>query len=119
MESPAAPSVVADPTTEELRAHYVFRDEPAVQRNLQRRRHLVAVLDETRRVLPHYFGDAELVLDLFVDPDDPSDETLFALVRTPLDSDAALSRLRQFDRDWWLAELERVGDDLSISIEHV
>jgi hypothetical protein len=57
-------------------------------------------------------------LRLFDDPDSPTlERTLFVGISTTLPVDEALARLRQFDEDWFLANLEDMAGRVNFTLD--
>jgi hypothetical protein len=78
---------------------------------------LVPLATEIKR----YFQDHLLGVDLVVDedPEDPSREDLFAVIRCDIrDVDAALDLLDALERDWWLPITASAEVPLHVDVEY-
>ena len=78
---------------------------------------MIPLLREAREKLDGYFPTSEVSLEVITDPEAESDYQLVAAVSTDLPGEDAYRKLKEFDRDWWLDELERSQGLLCISID--
>ena len=102
-----------------LETTYLFRNHSAVRRYLELNPELVEVLLEARQRVQHLFGaSAEVILEVVNDPEVMDSSKLFAYIRTPLPIDQALDRLQALDDDWFLSQLDRVGDLFNLNLEY-
>jgi hypothetical protein len=105
----------------QLSAKYYFRDSKSVRQFLTDHRSLIPMLFEIRQKFDHYFGSESLSdLEVFTDPeDDGHSQKLFALVLTKLPPRAAVPRLDQLDRDWWLRQPYEVRSAMNIDLKYI
>lgn len=96
-----APTI--EPALQSLGQLYTFRRPEEVFGFLQAHPFLVPLLVEACGKIAEYFGPSpEIILEVVTDPEAENDRELFALVRTGLSPDEALSRLGRLDQEWWL-----------------
>jgi hypothetical protein len=77
---------------------------------------LISLLPEIRRKLRDYFPDSPVSLDVAADPDEADREQLVVAVATHLTPSDAVGRLGQFDRDWWLDNLDRAQGRVCVDV---
>jgi hypothetical protein len=96
---------------------YEFRDRE-VPHYLRSNPELVPLLGEIASVIPRYFGpDTPLALAVLHDPEGGPEPELHAVIVTPLASDRALARMREFDQDWWFPRVPRVAERLTVTLD--
>ena len=78
---------------------------------------LIDLLPEIRGKLRDFFADSPVSLTIARDPDEPGREQLVVAVFTDLSPGDAISRLGEFDRDWWLDNLYRAQGKVCIDVE--
>ncbi len=116
--SPQRASAPVDaPALERLGRHYTFRDSDAVRRFLADHADLLPLLVEARSILEDQFSDCGLILHVVDDPEIPDRRQLELAIITKDSPAAALRRLQQFDRSWWLAHLDRADGKLRVTVE--
>ncbi len=99
---------------------YPFRDVLAVQRFLRAYPQLTTVLLEAYAYLEKHFGpDPQVVLGVISDPEAVGREQLFAYILTSLPVDEAQVRLDRLDEEWFLNQLDQVGDLFNFNLEFV
>lgn len=120
MATVARDSDLVDRGIEAVGARYTLVDPSAVTSFLRDRPGVVTTLIEAVEVIPRYFGPGPVVaLEVVSDPEAHGDVELYARIRTDIDVDAALDRLRRFDQEWWLDALPRAQYALTFTIEYV
>lgn len=99
---------------------YSFRDAAAVQRFLQTHPHLIDVLFEAYPyLLKHFRPDPQVALEVVSDPETEGSGELFAYILTSLSVAEARARLDGLDEEWFLDQLDRVGDLFNFNLEFV
>jgi hypothetical protein len=99
---------------------YHSRDAIVVQRFLQDHPHLIDMVFEAYPYLMKHFGPApQFVLEVVSDPEADGWDQLFAYIVTSLPVNQALTRLERFDEEWFLGQLDRVGDLFNFDLECV
>jgi hypothetical protein len=79
---------------------------------------LLPLLIEAHRKVSEYFGtDPTTRLEVLADPENPSDVSLYAFIKTFLPHTDAVAQLDSFDREWWLNALDRAHHKLVIDVE--
>ncbi|MBC8254241.1 MAG: hypothetical protein H8E35_09430 [Ardenticatenia bacterium] len=93
-------------------------DDPAeVWRFLRSYPHLVnVILKAYPHVQKHFGPNPEVVLEVVSDPEAEGSELLFAYILTSLPTKEALDRLGRLDEEWFLDQLEQVGDLFSFNL---
>ena len=88
---------------------------------LQENSQLRAFLDETCMQLRRFFGpESEFAVQRFEDPESSESlPTLFLLVKTKLEAEAASALLNRFDEEWWLDNASCGGGKIEVSLEFV
>jgi hypothetical protein len=71
------------------------------------------ILLEAPRHIYEFFGQVELHLDVFSDPDDNTKE-LVVLIDSPYPVDESIRREKQLYKDWFFSKLQGVRGKLSI-----
>jgi len=99
---------------------YSFRDMPPVRRFLRAHPQLIDVLLEAHTYLEKHFGPGPLVtLEVVSDPEAVDWDQLFAYILTSLPVDEAQARLDRLDEEWFLGQLDRIGDLFNFNLEFV
>lgn len=97
---------------------YSVRDASKVYRFLQEHDELVGFLLEAYPQIEKHFGPAPQVkLQVISDPEGHGLEQLFAYIHTSLPVQEALSRLELLDEEWFLDQIDRVGDVFNFNVE--
>jgi hypothetical protein len=70
------------------------------------------------------FPGAEVVLDVFLDPDADEEESgseyqLVIVIKTSLPPDEAFKRYERLQASWWLERFVKFGDRLGLDLEFV
>ena len=76
----------------------------------------VPLLLEAGRIIPSYFPEAGLLLEVATDPEVPDERQLVLSIAPCLAVPEALATLQRFDNDWWLDRLPDVRDKLAITL---
>ena len=107
----------------QLQGFYTFLDAADILRFARTYPAAVDILSEARPYLERLFGPApQVILEVTTDPDSESQrdsEELFGNIQTSLPVEEALERLRQFDGEWFLAQLTRASGRLNFSLDFV
>ena len=70
--------------------------------------------------LRKFFGkNAKLAVELFIEPEMPSSKEIFVLVLTEKDAKESRAKMDEFDRKWWLGNLDKANCKLNVSLEYV
>ena len=70
--------------------------------------------------LRKFFGkNAKLAVELFIEPEMPSAKEIFVLVLTEKDAKESRAKMDEFDRKWWLGNLDKANCKLNVSLEYV
>jgi hypothetical protein len=97
-----------------------IQEAPAqVQAFLDENPFLMPLLPEIRRKLRDYFPDSPVSLMVASDPDEAGRLQLIVAVIIDLLPGAAIDRLGEFDRDWWLENLDRARGKVCIDFEYL
>lgn len=95
-----------------------FRDKSTVWHFLQNNSNLIGFLLDSYIWVIKYFGPNSLVeLEVVKDPEADGFEQLFAYIITSLPVEEALRRLSLFDDEWFLDQLDLVGDIFNFNLE--
>jgi len=102
----------------QLERSYHLRDVATVRRFLQTYPSLLDVLIEAWPYLQKHFGpDPQVELQVTSEPEIGESQCLFAYIVTSLPVDDASERLDRLDQEWFLAQLDRVGEVLNFTLE--
>lgn len=116
----AIQSAIQCPECRSLDNVYAVRDASKVYRFLQEHGELVGFLLDAYPQIEKYFGPAPVVeLQVISDSEGHGLEQLFAYIRTSLPVQEALSRLELLDEEWFLDQIDRVGDVFNFNVEIV
>ncbi len=112
--------IVESSRLRQLGEFYSFRDALAVRRFLRAHPQLTEVLLEAHAYLEKHFGpDPQVALGVVSDPEAVGWDQLFAYILTPLSVDEAQARLDRLDEEWFLDQLDQVGDLFNFNLEFV
>jgi len=104
-------------STEELQGMFAFVEPLEVGRFLEERPFLVGLLREARVELAKYFPRSAVRLEVLHDADFGGDAQLVASAVVNLEPLEARRRLRQFDREWWLDNVQRAEGAVCITVD--
>jgi hypothetical protein len=79
---------------------------------------LIPLLPEIRGKLRDYFPGSPVSLTIVRDPDETDRLQLVVAVATDLPPADAINRLGEFDRDWWLGNLDRSQGKVCVDFEY-
>ena len=96
---------------------YTFREREKVIKFLERNRFLSSLLLEAYFKISNYFPGSSLFLEVDNDPEVTMSEQLLVFIATNLSPSEVLCKLKQFDEDWWLDNLDRAQMKLCINLE--
>lgn len=114
----AIQSAIQCPQCHELDDLYVVQDAREVYRFLNEHVELAAFLLEAYPHVVEHFGPSPRVeLRVIRDPEGHGSEQLFAYIHTSLPVQEALSRLELLDEEWFLDQIDRVGDVFNFNVE--
>ncbi len=102
----------------EVRKHYVFGNDPRVERFLRSHRTLSTLLLEAIPHLEQHFG-TDAVFNLRAPIDASGAQTLYVAVMWPGAADAVRSALANFDHDWWFGIVRQASGNLTFTYELV
>jgi hypothetical protein len=91
--------------------------ESSVEALLDEHPFLIDLLPEIRGKLRDYFPDSPVSLTVARDPDETDREQIVVAVITDLPPGDAINRLSEFDRDWWLDNLDQAQGKVCIDVE--
>lgn len=77
---------------------------------------VATLLDEVRAPLREIFPDAIFRLAVVPDPEAPRDELVLSVV-TKMDALESLDAMDEFDRRWWLKNMQRATGELQIVLD--
>jgi hypothetical protein len=104
----------------QVREFYTFSNGGEVVRFLEDHPECVTVLEEAIPYLEQYFGKvSQVVLEVVSDPDMENAIQLIANIQTALTAEAAVERLRELDKAWFLGQLDRVGGIFNFNLDFV
>lgn len=109
--------VVPDLIFDLLEYFYEFRNYAQVKEFLNKNAFLVSLLIEAKVILNHFYEDSIMFLEVFKDPEFPSDKQLVIYVHTDLEVKQASDRLDLLFDYWWDDNLTRANGLLSINLE--
>jgi hypothetical protein len=99
---------------------YQLRDDKTVTDFIRENPFLLELLFESnQRIKEHFGSDAQVNLELLIDPEAGDYRELFALVLTGLKPEGALKRLEELDKDWWLEASSLAKGLLNIDVEYI
>lgn len=104
--------------TRRLLDGYEIGNTQAVESFMDKHPSLHDLLVEARAEITTHFGPGTPVrLDVAVDPEGVDDPELVARVLTKLPVNLAMERLAAFDQAWWLANVSRSQQRLTIDLQ--
>ena len=113
----SATTVVSKTELDSLETVYALRNRDAVRAFIELHPRLMPVLQHAPREIHKCFPDARFSLELSVDPEEPDFVELVVWIATRYDPAAAVERLLQLNRDWWLSAMRQVENKLAINVE--
>jgi hypothetical protein len=96
-------------------ASAIHESPSRVQALLDEHPFLIDLLPEIRGKLRGFFANSSVSLTVTRDPDET--DRLVVAVTTDLSPGDAISRLGEFDRTWWLENLDRAQGKVCIDVE--
>lgn len=109
--------VIPDVIFDLLKSAYEFRGSAQVEEFLNKSSFLVSLLIEAKVILNHFYEDSIMFLEVFKDPEFPSDQQLVIYVHTDIEVKQASDRLDLFFDFWWAENLSRANGLLCINLE--
>lgn len=100
-----------------LQSLYTFRKPSMVTQFLESHPFLIPLLFEACGQILRHFAPKPRFLEVVADSEAREDRELYALIETSLPPDEALERLDRFDKEWWLAAMDRAQCKLSFDVE--
>lgn len=98
--------------------YYELRNEEQVRDFLRNHPTLVGFLIDSYPYLHKHFGDdSKYILEAINYPEGSDFESLVVFIATSLSVDEALSRLDAVDREWYLDQLDLVGELVNFNLE--
>lgn len=101
-----------------LGVKYQFVDYSKVVRFLEENPYLISLLLEALIPLQAYLPGASLFLGVVNDPDALKGDELIVTARRDWTVEEALDALKTFDDAWWLDNIQRAADRVTITVEH-
>jgi hypothetical protein len=81
---------------------------------------LLDLLEEIPAQVRRFFGgETKLALEILSEPDFASSSEIFVLVFTKIGAKQARALMDEFDRQWWLENLDKANCKLNVSLEYV
>ena len=112
-------SIIAQARLNELDNYYEYRGMAKVRDYLLAHPDLIDFLKDSYFQLDKYFGsETAYTLEVVHDPENPQ-KMLFVYISTSLSRDQALSALDRFDDEWFLGQVEYIGNRLNFNLEIV
>lgn len=103
---------------EPLAKFYRYRGSEDLLPFLNASPQLITFLQDSHPYLLQHFGkETTYVLELISEPEKSNLQQLLVYIRTLMPTDQALSQLDQFDEEWFLEQLHRVGDLINFNLE--
>ena len=103
-----------------LAREYEIRNPSLVAEFLSENLFLLDLLKVIPGKLRKFFGkNAKHAVELFAEPEMPSSREIFVLVLTKNDAKAARAKMDEFDKKWWLENLDKANCKLNVSLEYV
>ncbi len=103
-----------------LAREYEIRNAPEVALFLREDNFLLDLLEDIPSKLKKFFGGkSKFAVELFSEPDFPSSREIFVLVLTEENAEQARNKMDEFDKKWWLENLDRARCKLNVSLEYV
>ena len=97
---------------------YEVEDTEAVESYLDKHPSLYDLVIEARQeITTHFDSGTSVLLDVAVDPEGIDDPELVLRVQTKLPVNLAMERLAAFDQAWWLPNLRRSQQRLTIDLQ--
>ncbi len=97
---------------------YEVEDTEAVESYLDKHPSLYDLVIEARQeITTHFDSGTPVLLDVAVDPEGINDPELVLRVQTKLPVNLAMERLAAFDQAWWLPNLRRSQQRLTIDLQ--
>jgi hypothetical protein len=105
----------------ELERLYEFRDEAAVKDFLKHNPDVLPVLAEAPNVIhqAEFFPNAQLFLEVEESEYVEGKYQLLLYIATNNNPAAAFEKLQSFDQTWWIDNLDRTKNKLSIHLEYL
>lgn len=105
-------------TTVSRPVHFQIDDPERVNAYLAAHPDVADALAAAREVLPRYFDDPFVWLDIYEDPEDVEHPPILrAAIRTSPDLAGTRERLRRFHREWWWYQPHHLIHLLEFGIE--
>jgi hypothetical protein len=100
----------------ESEGKYIFKPKESVVSFLLRHSYLLGLLDDAYLEIRKIFPNDPLYLEYFRDPESAYFTRLFIIVTTDLKGKEALDKLHELDDQWWMDNLDRGKNKLSIAL---
>jgi hypothetical protein len=99
-----------------LARDFEIADEEGVLEFLERYPSVPPLLLETREAVRRFFGEDQVRLDVFRDPECPEDEKLLVNVLLHAGPREALELLDRFDDEWWTKRRQGLEVPILVSL---
>lgn len=103
----AEPVMFSGPTYPRLllQSEYKWENPKEIATFLSQHAEIGAVMDRAyEAILRHFRSIEEAALQVALDPSEPGEPELYAIIRTNLPIDQARERLREFESQWWFSQ---------------
>lgn len=105
---------------EHLAKIYIIKNPNEVGEFIGENLYLLDILEEVPGEIYRYFGsDQKLVLKVSAEPDILESSELWIEILTKLSAKEAMPVLEEFDKNWWLENMERANCKLNITLKFV
>jgi hypothetical protein len=98
------------------RLNFVYKDKTKVLDFLERNTELLDLILEAYPVVRRHFRFDQLLLKLHWEPETSEEDCLILAISTSLKAEEALIELKKIDDEWWLDNMHRAEDKLSIDL---
>lgn len=103
-----------------LAREYDIRNPPHVAKFLSENVFLLDLLREIpAQIRKHFDIEQKLILEFFLNPEDPTWHQIHVLIPTKLSVDEAFERYEKFEADWWIENFSRGDMKILITREYV
>ena len=96
---------------------YSIVDRQTVEQFVSHHPLVLPYIEEVLKIIPDYFDKISGVsLEVSRDPEEPSYEQLFIVIRTNSPVDESIANLRRFEEDWLFPTMQNTGSLLNIDL---
>ena len=99
--------------------NFSTEDKSEISVFLENYPYLFNLVMEAKSEIAKYFPDAELILEVLTDPEsDEESAELVLSILTDLEVRESITRLDEFDRNWWDKNIRRAKGNLCITVNY-